>query len=105
MAKNAKILISNDSERPLLISLEPWGEDYTLLAKEEVEIIAADCPDDFHYNVVYYNDFIAVYVEGGSGNEYPRVYRKGVELKCGYNREFSPDNFRRDDILEAGELE
>lgn len=105
MAKTEKILISNDSDKPLLISLEPWGEDYTLMAKEEVEIIARNCQEDFHYHVVYYNDFVAIYVEGGKGDEYPRVYRKGVELNGGYNREFSPDSFHRDGILDAGELE
>lgn len=105
MAKTERILITNDSDKQLLILLEPWGEDYTLLAKEEVEIVARDCREDFYFNVVYYNDFVAVYAEGGKGDEYPRVYKKGVELKCGYNREFSPDSFHHDDILEAGELE
>jgi len=105
MAKTEKLLITNDSDKPLLISLEPWGEDYTLLAKEEVEIIARDCRDDFHYNVVYYNDFVAVYVEGGKGDEHPGVYCQGIKLQSGYNRDFSPDNFHHDDILEAGELE
>lgn len=105
MSKVAKISISNDSDKPLLISLEPWGEDYTLLAKEEVEIIAQDCGDDFYYSVVYYDDFVAVYAEGGRRNEYLRVYIKGIELQCGYNREFSPSGFQKDDVLEAGELE
>jgi hypothetical protein len=105
MAKTERILITNDSDKPLLISLEPWGEDYTLVSKEEVEIIAGNCGEDFYFNVVYYNDFVAVYVEGGKGDEYPRVYSKGIELSCGYNREFSPDRFYYDDILEAGELE
>ncbi len=89
MNKTEKLLISNNSNKPLLISLEPWGEDYTLKLKEEVEIIADDCEKDFYYHVVYENNYVAVYAEG-KGNEYPRVYSKGVELECGYNRNLSP---------------
>lgn len=105
MGKTEKILIANYSDKPLLMMLEPWGEDYTLKPKEGFEIITEDCGADFYYSVSYENAWIAVYVEGGSRNEYPRVYSKGVELECGYNRELSPESFRQDDILEAGELE
>ena len=104
MAKTEKIKLINYSNKPLLLSLEPWGEDYTLREKEEVEIIAEDCGADFHFEVVYETDYIAVY-PGGSGNEYPRVFSNGVELDCGYNRELSPVDARQDAILEADELE
>jgi hypothetical protein len=35
-SKSVKIEISNNTKKPLLLSLEPWGEDYTLLEQEEV---------------------------------------------------------------------
>ncbi len=82
--KTERILITNYSDKPLLMMLEPWGEDYTLLANEEFEIIAEDCEQDFYYNIVPTENCISVYAEG---NEYPRVYKDGVEIDCGYNRE------------------
>jgi len=84
-----KIVIDNNSDKPLTISLEPWGEDYTLRAKEAVEIITEDCGQDFHFSIVYEVDYIAVYAEGND-NEYPRVYKNGEEVECGYNRNLSP---------------
>jgi hypothetical protein len=87
-SKSVKIEISNNTKKPLLLSLEPWGEDYTLLEQEEVEIIADDCGENFHYQVVFHENFVAVWADGG--NEYPKVYKNGEELDCGYNREFSP---------------
>jgi hypothetical protein len=88
--KTEKIVIRNGFENPLLLSLEPWGEDYTLLKNEEVEIVAKDCHENFYYNVCFENDYIAVWAEGGNRSEYPRIYKNGEELDCGYNREFSP---------------
>lgn len=71
--------------------LEPWGEDYTLREDETVEIIAEDCEQDFYFHVVYEKNYIAVYAEGDH-YAYPRVFSKGVELDCGYNRDLDSIN-------------
>lgn len=89
MGKTEKMVIANYSFKPLLVMLEPWGEDYTLKPKEQFEIIAEDCETDFYYSVSYENDYVAVYAEGGSGREYPRVYSHGSEVDCGHNRELT----------------
>ena len=43
MRKSEKLVIFNHTETPLALSLEPWGEDYTLLEREKVEVVAEDC--------------------------------------------------------------
>jgi hypothetical protein len=88
MSRTVKINISNSLNKPLILSLEPWGEDYTLGIDEKVEIIAQDCSEDFYFHIVPHNDFMAVYAEG-SGNDYPRVYSNGIELDGGYNRDLT----------------
>jgi len=88
MSRTVKIEIANRFNKPLVLSLEPWGEDYTLKIDEEVEIIAKDCSKDFYFSIVPHNDYMAVYAEG-SGNDYPRVYSNGVEVECGYNRDLT----------------
>ena len=83
-------MISNDFVKPLLLSLEPWGEDYTLKVNETVEIIAKDCSEDFYFHIAPKTDYWAVYAEG-SGNDYPRVYSNGIEVDCGYNRDLTDE--------------
>lgn len=89
MAKTEKLQIRNRKKDPLLLSLEPWGEDYTLLKGEDIEIIAEDCDEQFYYSVDFDEYYAAVYAEGDN-KAYPEVYKNGKELDCGYNREFSP---------------
>ena len=90
MKKTEKIVITDYSDKPLILSREPWGEDYTLKPEEKFEISGEDCGDGFYYDVCCENDYIAVWADGGKADEYPGVYSAGVELQCGYNRNLSP---------------
>jgi hypothetical protein len=65
MRKAEKIVISNHSGHPLLVMLEPWGEDYTLRAEEKVEIVAENRGEGFYYTDAYEIDHVAVYAQGG----------------------------------------
>lgn len=73
---------SNQSSR--VVYVEPWGEDYTLLPGEELEIIAdSNAKEMPWFNVVESYGATSVYCENTS--EYV-VLQDGRELECGHNR-------------------
>ena len=61
-----KIGIWNDQNatRSRVIYVEPWGEDYTLLPDEKLEIVADSGADDIPwFDIVESNDATQVYCE------------------------------------------
>lgn len=86
MSKLPKVTIENDRQKPVTLWLEPWGEDYTLVHKEKIEIRPSNPDEGFHYHLVYGDKRIWVYVEEG---EYPEVLSNGTEIYCGHNRELN----------------
>ena len=76
--------VSNSRSVPHLISVEPWGADYTLLPGESMEVIA-------------YGDIRAPWFELVEGSRHSQVFcesavtfevmQNGVVLECGHNRE------------------
>jgi hypothetical protein len=65
--------------------LEPWGEDYTLLPDETVEVVAKDAKKSFYFHVVNIVEGVQVYAEGTCGSV--SVFHNGKLLERGYNRE------------------
>jgi hypothetical protein len=77
-----KVLCRNDGKAPLTIYVEPWANDYTLLAGEELEIVA------FGKNLPWFalvsaENCIQVYCEETSDF---KVFQGDKELQCGHNR-------------------
>ena len=52
---SARIVIENSTNRPRIAWVEPWGEDYTLLSKERLEIIARGDSESPWFHVVEYD--------------------------------------------------
>jgi len=85
MAKfTGKIGVSNNTKRPRIVWLEPWGEDYTLLPGEQLDIVCHDDSEQSWFHVVEHEESTQVYVEGGG---YPDVIQSGQRLACGHNRQ------------------
>ena len=85
----AKIAFDNSREdkRPSAVYVEPIGEDYTLLAGEEFEIIAYGNSEPPWFHVREFGDGCQVYLEGdGNGYDFD-VMQNGKRLECGHNRQ------------------
>ena len=49
---SAKLGVWNSTKHPRVVWVEPWGEDYTLLPEEKLEIAVADESEQPWFNVV-----------------------------------------------------
>jgi hypothetical protein len=83
-----KIGVSNNTRRPRIVCVEPWGEDYTLLPGEQLEIVCRDDSEEPWFHVVEWEDSSQVYIERG---QYPDVMQGGKRLECGHNRQAALD--------------
>lgn len=80
------IHLSNSRKSPVVIYIEPLGEDYTLLPSETVQILAIGSSPASYLNWdEKENGCIQVYAEGDCTAIF--VYQDGTELSCGYQRQ------------------
>jgi hypothetical protein len=79
-----KIAVSNSTKRPRIVWVEPWGEDYTLLPGEELELLCRDDTEQPWFHVVEWEDGSQIYVEQGG---YFEVLQQGKRIECGHNRQ------------------
>lgn len=84
MSSSRKIRISNDSSESITLWLEPWGEDYGMLAGDELDVVASDSDGEFYFEVVYSERKVTVYAEGSA--ESVSVFQSGKMLQCGHKR-------------------
>jgi len=86
---SSRIIIENDTDRPRIAWVEPWGEDYTLLPKEKLEIIARSDLEPPWFHVDEYAEGSQIYIEGII-NGYD-VVQNGIKLECGDQRKAALD--------------
>ncbi len=82
----SKIGISNHCNNPRsrVVYVEPWGEDYTLLPNEKLEIIAQPSDDIAPWFYIVESDvYTQVYCEATCDFE---IWQEGQRLECGHNR-------------------
>jgi len=81
----SKIGVHNDggNTRPREVYVEPWGEDYTLLPGESLEIIAFGPEVTPGFDIVEFDGATAVYCNNTSTFEVRQGDRK---LECGHRR-------------------
>lgn len=79
-----KLTVTNRSEQPVVLMLEPWGEDYWIQSGETFELFPAEPEEMFYFAVEYRASAIAVFAEGGCRSV--RVEREGQLLECGHQR-------------------
>lgn len=78
------VINSRDCSQSRVVYVEPWGEDYTLLPGEELEIVATGPNSPPWFNVVEWDQATSVYIEGDCADF--AVYQAGQRLECGHNR-------------------
>jgi|GEM_PF-6426267 len=88
----SKIVVNNRSQKPLLVVIEPWAEDYVLTPKETLTFTALESGEDFYYSMVVEQDgeVILLYAEGA----FDRVVAHtddGKLIEFGYNRHLNPN--------------
>jgi hypothetical protein len=86
---SARIAIENDTDKPRIVWVEPWGEDYTLFPREKLEIIARNVAGSPWFHLVEHGDSCQVFIENIT-NDYT-VVQDGVELACGHQRKAAMD--------------
>ncbi len=86
---SVRIVIENDTDRPRTVWVEPWGEDFTLLPKEKLEIIARNDAEQPWFQVDEFGRRCKVYLET-IVNDY-EVVQSGVVIQCGHQRQVAMD--------------
>jgi hypothetical protein len=79
-----KLTVENRSEQPLVLMLEPWGEDYTMQPGETFGLFPVAPDDTFYFAVQYRTTDVAVFAEGGCRSV--QVKLEGRLLDCGHQR-------------------
>lgn len=85
----ARCGVANRTGRPRAVYIEPWGEDYTLLAEEELEVIAFGASETTWFSIVDWPEAVQVYIEGPMTHF--EVRQAGVSLQCGHQRQVGND--------------
>ena len=80
----AKIVVTNNLNRSLVVYVEPWGEDYTLLSEEYMEVIAVGTASAPWFSIVESNAGTLLHIEGDAVES--TVYQGETRLECGHNR-------------------
>jgi hypothetical protein len=88
----ARIGFTNNHDRPHVVWIEPWAEDFTLLPSESVEIHAW-CKSElpwFHVDETKHHTQIDIQVLDlfNAGFE---VIQNGRQLECGHQRQAAVD--------------
>jgi hypothetical protein len=86
MSERSRLGITNYGTAPLIVMVEPWANDFTLLPGESLDIIAWGFTEDSYFNLAHGGDpdYLPVYIEGPC--EDWAVYQGDTELQCGHNR-------------------
>ncbi|MEM7036200.1 MAG: hypothetical protein AAF570_04400 [Bacteroidota bacterium] len=80
---STKFILENQTDSPLRLLLEPWGEDYTLV-KGEVFSLQYGEDEEVLVQTQIRKDGVVLYVEKG---DYPvGVFVDGAEVGCGYGK-------------------
>ena len=69
--------------RSQVVYIEPFGEDYTLLAEESLEIVVTESGPTPSITLDESENATSVYFDTGHHFE---VYQGGQPIKCGHNR-------------------
>lgn len=80
-----RMMITNDGSDPLVVFVEPWGRDFTLLVGESFDLVLEGGSPESHFNTFCSPNRITVYAEGAV--EDVLVYQGGTRVECGHNRQ------------------
>jgi hypothetical protein len=80
----AKLGVQNRTQKPRIIWVEPWGEDFTLLPGEELLVVGRHESEQPWYFVIEWDESSQVYLEAANDFE---VVQNGIRLECGHKRQ------------------
>jgi hypothetical protein len=84
---SAKLGVWNSRKAPQVVAVEPWGNDYTLLPGEKLEVVAFGESAMPWFNVVEWDGATQVYCEDMVDF---KVVQGDRELECGHQRQAEP---------------
>jgi hypothetical protein len=86
----ARIGVSNNTDRLRIVWVEPIPEDYTLLARESLEVVVHDRSETPWFHVVEWEYSSQVYIEGVNLERFLEgivsVFQNGKRLEPGHQR-------------------
>lgn len=90
MEHTPRLLVTNDTDRPLDLVLEPWGEEHPLPPGTEKTVLYLDASTEQYFSVVVEQTRIQVWADGeGPGtlevSDTRRSHRDAVPLERGEN--------------------
>src|SRR6516164_7309542 len=88
---SSKLGIWNTRKATLVVVVEPWARDYTLLPEEKLEVMAFGDTSVPWFNVVERDGTTEIYCEDTSDF---KVVQGDRELQCGHQRQSEPDTAR-----------
>jgi hypothetical protein len=85
LAYSARLGFVNERERAALVSVEPWGEEYSVEPGVKLEILAFSERAGVWFQVISREDGAQVYIEGGQHRVALswEVYMDGVQVAAG----------------------
>jgi hypothetical protein len=87
-----KIAIQNSTNGPMVVWVEPWGGDFTLLPNEVIEIKVDSDKCMPWFNLIEHQQETQVYVEGPNPMDTRfTVVQDGKQLAAGHNRRAALD--------------
>jgi hypothetical protein len=74
----------NDTARPIVVFVEPWGADYTAMPGQQLRVLAQGEGDARpHFELHQSEDGVQLWCESSCAYE---VFMDGIEVECGHNR-------------------
>jgi hypothetical protein len=84
----ARLVVSNRRTASLLVVVEPWVEDFTLLPGQELELLAVSSEQPPYFALVESDDRSEIYIENSVEDWV--VTQGGKEIHCGHQRGEGP---------------
>lgn len=89
MTTTARVSFTNyrEPKAPFTLWVEPWGEDYTLLPGDTLEVVAAGFTTESYFSIVHadHEGDLLLYIEGPC--DAWTVYDGETAVYCAHNRE------------------
>lgn len=81
----------NQSERLMMVFIEPEAQDYWLRPTEQLEIRAESTSSDSAFEIWLHEDGVVIFPSSDTG--YISVWQEELELTCGHQRPNSWGNY------------
>ena len=82
-----RLTITNDGSKPIILYVEPWGRDYTLLPQDTLDLVMESASSNSHFHVQYGHSSLTVFAEGDPIEV--SASQDGKVLDVGHNRNHS----------------